>query len=101
MIVGGSFSKRLGVLRYEEGGLSRAAIIGIAVAGGILFIIMIVGVLCFCIVYTRKSKANDRALKKMQTQMDVLEIRVAKECKEGKEGIVPDAYLKFCNFMCM
>lgn len=34
--------------------------------------------------YRRKSTESNRVLKNMQEQMDILELRVAAECKEGK-----------------
>ena len=35
------------------------------------------------IAYRKKSQENDRVMKHMQNQMDILEAKVAKECKEG------------------
>jgi len=48
------------------------------VGGAILVVVIIV-----IIVFVRKSRQSARAVKRMRTQMDVLEARVAKECKEG------------------
>ena len=35
------------------------------------------------IAYRLKSRESDRVMKRMQNQMDTLEAKVAKECKEG------------------
>jgi plexin A len=56
--------------------------------GLIITIIAIVGVFLIAIVvvillYRRKSTENARVLKNMQDQMDVLELKVAAECKEA------------------
>jgi len=53
------------------------------VGGAILVIVFIV-----IIVFIRKSRQSARAVKRMRNQMDVLEARVAKECKEGWSGNV-------------
>jgi plexin A len=78
----GNLTFAIGRINYEEpaGTLPLPIIIGVSVAIGIAFIIIIVIVMA----YLRKSQESDRVMKRMQTQMDVLESRVAKECKEGK-----------------
>ena len=48
-----------------------------------LIVIVIVFVIVILIAYRRKSGESTRALKNMQEQMDVLELRVAAECKEA------------------
>merc|ERR1719371_95209 len=53
--------------------------IGVAV-GGCVLLLIVIGIL---ILYRRKSGESTRALKNMQEQMDVLELRVAAECKEA------------------
>ena len=60
--------------------LSKKLIIGLSV-GAVVLIVVLVGCL---IVYRQKSNQNSRVLKSMQEQMDILELRVAAECKEGK-----------------
>ena len=73
----------VGVLRYEEPEvLSFPAIIAIAVGASVLFIVLIIVV----ILYRVKSRRNDDMMKKMRIQMDMLEARVANECKEGRAG---------------
>ncbi|KAJ7329362.1 hypothetical protein JRQ81_015536 [Phrynocephalus forsythii] len=68
--------------------LSLPAIVGIAVAGGLL-IIFIVAVL---IAYKRKSRESDLTLKRLQMQMDNLESRVALECKEAFAELQTDIH---------
>lgn len=81
IIIGQNLTYVLGVLKYEEPQtqLGLEFFVGISVAAGLLIIIIIV----VCIAYRRKSKENDRVMKQMQNQMDTLEAKVAKECKEG------------------
>ena len=60
--------------------LTMPVIIGMSVGGGI----MLVFILVIYVAYRRKSQESDLVMKRMQNQMDVLEARVAKECKEGQ-----------------
>lgn len=46
-------------------------------------LILIIIVIIILIAYKRKSNESSRVLKTIQEQMDVLELRVAKECKEA------------------
>ena len=82
--IGPRFEYNIGYLQYsglsDVGALSQQLIIGLS-AGAVLLILILV--ICL-IVYRRKSNQNSRVLKSMQEQMDVLELRVAAECKEGK-----------------
>ena len=43
---------------------------------------MVIIIIIF-IAYRLKSRESDRVMKRMQNQMDTLEAKVAKECKEG------------------
>lgn len=52
------------------------------IAVSIVVLIVFIGVV---IAYRRKSTESNRVLKNMQEQMDVLELRVAAECKEGED----------------
>lgn len=72
----------LGYLKYEESDLPIPLkfIILIAVGGGIL----IISIVIIIIMYYFKSKKNDSLMKNLQIQMDNLEAKVAKECKEGR-----------------
>lgn len=84
VIVGGSLRYTIGSLSYSSpqglnGPISKPTlfiIIGITV----LIFFVFIG---FLIAYRRKSTENNRVLKNMQEQMDILELRVAAECKEA------------------
>ena len=87
----GNLSYALGVLKYEEPEvLSFHAIIAIAAGGGILVFILII----VCILYRVKSRRSDDMMKKLRIQMDMLESRVANECKEGEKNTI------LLNFVC-
>lgn len=84
MEVGDILKFPIGKLSYElpsshDSALSKPVIIGVIVGGCILVIIVII----ILIAYRQKSTESSRVLKNMQEQMDVLELRVASECKEG------------------
>ncbi|XP_015599492.1 plexin-A2 [Cephus cinctus] len=84
VIVGGSLQYSIGKLSYAlptglNGPLSKPALIGVIAAILILVVVFII----FLIAYRRKSTENNRVLKNMQEQMDILELRVAAECKEA------------------
>jgi len=77
----------LGQLKYVDSAshstsLNASLLIYLAggVGGAILAIVFIV-----VVVFMRKSRQSARAVKRMRNQMDVLEARVAKECKEGQK----------------
>lgn len=75
---------KIGKLSYAspsgiDGTISKQVIIGISIIGFILTLICIV----FSVLYRRKSTESNRVLKNMQEQMDILELRVAAECKEA------------------
>ena len=81
-MIGQSLNYKIGKLSYGgqgDGQLPKPVMIGVAIGGGILLLIVI-GIL---ILYRRKSTDSARVLKNMQEQMDVLELRVAAECKEA------------------
>ncbi|KAK3102934.1 hypothetical protein FSP39_015076 [Pinctada imbricata] len=81
VIIGSNFSQYIGQLKYDESEfpLPYEYIILIAVGGGVLVIAVIIVI----IMYTMKAKKNDSMMKRMQIQMDNLELKVAKECKEA------------------
>jgi plexin A len=79
----------IGKLSYASpaglnGPLSKPALIGIVAGIVVLFLIFV----AFLIAYRRKSTESNRVLKNMQEQMDILELRVAAECKEGEKELV-------------
>jgi hypothetical protein len=72
----------IGELKYDGSSIFTFSLTVIAaLAGGALLVLFII--VTALVAYKRKSRENDRVMKRMQNQMDVLEIRVAKECKEG------------------
>lgn len=80
--IGHNLEYKIGKLSYNlngDGKLPKPVMIGVAVGAGVLLLIVI-GIL---ILYRRKSTESTRVLKNMQEQMDVLELRVAAECKEA------------------
>ena len=82
VMIGNNLEYKIGKLSYSFGGegqLPKPIMIGVAVGAGVLLFIVI-GIL---ILYRRKSTESSRVLKNMQEQMDVLELRVAAECKEA------------------
>lgn len=83
VIVGNKLEYRIGYLKYasttDVGTLSKKLIIGLSIGAVLLILILVV---CL-IVYRQKSNQNSRVLKSMQEQMDILELRVAAECKEA------------------
>jgi len=51
----------------------------VAVVSGVLLTLVVV----ICVAYHHKSRESQRIVRRMQTQMNALEARVANECKEG------------------
>lgn len=84
VIVGGSLTYTIGSLSYSSpqglnGPISKPTLF-IIISITVLIFFVFVG---FLIAYRRKSTENNRVLKNMQEQMDILELRVAAECKEA------------------
>ena len=82
VMIGQKLKFTVGKLDYNESGgaaLAKPIIIAVGVGVGLLIIFVII----ILIAYRRKSGESTRALKNMQEQMDVLELRVAAECKEA------------------
>ncbi|XP_043223857.1 plexin-A2-like isoform X2 [Amphibalanus amphitrite] len=82
--IGSRLNYTIGRLSYAGlnpggGTLPQPVIIGVAVAAFLL----VLAVIAILIAYKRKSSESSRVLKNMQEQMDVLELRVAAECKEA------------------
>ena len=82
--VGGNMKYKIGQLKYagepDGAAFSNKMIIWVAVAA----VLVIVGLVACLLVFRQKSNQNSRVLKSMQEQMDILELRVAAECKEGE-----------------
>lgn len=78
--VGRNYTRTVGYLKYEKPEvLALPVIIGLAAGGGGLVLVVIFFVVLWCI----KSRENSSMRKKWQIQMDNLEVKVAKECKEA------------------
>lgn len=76
----GNLSFELGYLKYEEPEvLNNAVKIGLGVGAGFILLLIII----FLIAYYVKYQESDTMLKRYQSQMDQLSMKVAKECKEG------------------
>ena len=73
----------IGVLSYAQptpfANLGRHTLIMI----GIAIVIVIIFIIGLLIAYKKKTSESNRVLKNMQEQMDILELRVAAECKEA------------------
>lgn len=84
VIVGGNLKYKIGKLSYAlppgaNTQLPKPVLIGVSIAIVALIFVFII----FLIAYRRKSTESNRVLKNMQEQMDILELRVAAECKEA------------------
>lgn len=81
--VGQSLTYEIGVLSYASPnlmhGLGKNALFAV-IAGVIILLLIFIGLL---IAYRKKTNESNRVLKNMQEQMDILELRVAAECKEA------------------
>jgi len=83
-MTGRNISYVIGELMYEGASAPfRFSSTVIAALCGIFVVVMLV-VICVFVAYKRKTRESNQVMKRMQSQMDVLEIRVAKECKEGE-----------------
>lgn len=85
--MGTNVSYYIGNLRIDQpdaivvGAFSFSFAFMMSFAAGAGFLLTVICVVC--VAYHRKSKESTRVLRRMQSQMDILEARVAKECKEG------------------
>ena len=81
--MGRNLTRLVGYLKYEQPEiLPLPVIIGLGVGGGILVLVVIFFFVLWCI----KTRENTSMKKKWQIQMDNLEVKVAKECKEGERS---------------
>ncbi|XP_022901683.1 plexin-A2 [Onthophagus taurus] len=84
VIVGGTLKFNIGSLSYSSpqglnAPISQSTILSVIIVSIVVFLVFI----GFLIAYRRKSTESNRVLKNMQEQMDILELRVAAECKEA------------------
>ena len=71
-------------------------LIGVGIMVLVFGIILIVGL----VKYRRQARESDRVQKRMQNQMDALEGKVAKECKEGKRERMGKCALSVFFYSC-
>lgn len=84
VIVGGSLRYHIGKLNYASPTAINSPLTKPALFGGVaVIVVLLIIFVAFLIAYRRKSTESNRVLKNMQEQMDILELRVAAECKEG------------------
>ena len=83
VLVGDSLNYTIGRLSYESPSVASQVPKPILYTGIVGLCLLIVTVVVILIAYKRKSSESSRVLKSMQDQMDVLELRVASECKEA------------------
>lgn len=99
VLAGSSLSFNVGQLQYDSvppsgadgrppvaaatasGLLPLGASFAAVLAAGLGVLFALVGAVC--VAYQRKSRQRESAMKRLQSQMDVLEACVAAECKEG------------------
>lgn len=81
--IGTSLEYRIGVLSYASPnimhGLGKNVMFGVIVGVTALFLFFV----CLLVAYKKKTSESNRVLRNMQEQMDILELRVAAECKEA------------------
>uniref|UniRef100_A0A1A9VAI8 Sema domain-containing protein n=1 Tax=Glossina austeni TaxID=7395 RepID=A0A1A9VAI8_GLOAU len=81
--IGRSLEYRIGVLSYASPNLMHDLgknAFFVVIAGIILIVLIFVALL---VAYKKKTSESNRVLRNMQEQMDILELRVAAECKEA------------------
>ena len=70
-----------GTLKYEG---TKVFPVKMVITGAVAMAAVLLGIIAvICVAYKRKSRESERVRKRMANQMDILEARVAKECKEG------------------
>ncbi|XP_017062666.1 plexin-A2 [Drosophila eugracilis] len=81
--IGTSLEYRIGILSYESSNiiLDWGENVFFAVIATIVILLLIF--VALLVAYKKKSSESNRVLRNMQEQMDILELRVAAECKEA------------------
>lgn len=81
--IGSALEYRIGILSYESSNIimdwGDNVVFGV-IAGSVIFLLIFVALL---VAYRKKTSESNRVLRNMQEQMDILELRVAAECKEA------------------
>ena len=75
----GNLEFSIGKLHYEPKEIPWILIIGGAIGSLLAIVIFMVTLVVYC----RKANANERLVRQLEQQRDTLEMKVAKECKEG------------------
>ncbi|XP_070074111.1 plexin-A2 isoform X2 [Drosophila takahashii] len=81
--IGTSLEYRIGILSYESSNIILdwgENVIFAVIATIVILLLIFVALL---VAYKKKSSESNRVLRNMQEQMDILELRVAAECKEA------------------
>lgn len=84
--IGKSFVKPVGMIKYEANSNNRFDLIGmryIIYAACLISLLLFLTMIGFFVVLKRKQSIQIRQLKRMQTEFENLEMRVARECKEA------------------
>ncbi|XP_067613977.1 plexin-A2 isoform X3 [Eurosta solidaginis] len=81
--VGQSLEYRIGILSYASPNMMHdlSKNVLLFIGGGTVVIVMIF--VALLVAYKKKTSESNRVLRNMQEQMDILELRVAAECKEA------------------
>ena len=85
--VGELIRQDVGVLRMEAGEMRMNSesiqIRYIIFTASVVSLVLLVAMLCFFVILKRRQNKQIRQLKRMQTEFENLEMRVARECKEA------------------
>ncbi|XP_017022606.1 plexin-A2 isoform X2 [Drosophila kikkawai] len=81
--IGSSLEYRLGILSYESSNIILDWGDNVVFAVIATIVIILLFFVATLVAYKKKSSESNRVLRNMQEQMDILELRVAAECKEA------------------
>ncbi|RNA23642.1 plexin-A2 isoform X1 [Brachionus plicatilis] len=84
--IGKNFAKPIGLIKYEVNSNSRFDLIGmryIIFSACLISMLLFLTMIAFFVILKRKQSKQIRQLKRMQTEFENLEMRVARECKEA------------------
>ena len=76
----GGYSQEIGYLEYAKE--STFPLYIIAIIAGIVVVVLLVIIVVVC-VYRKRARASDEELKVVHMQMNLMDAKVAKICKEG------------------
>lgn len=76
----GGYSQEIGFLEYTKQESFPDYMYVIFSGSGVFLLLIIIMIVC---VYRRRAKASDEELKNVQKQLDTMDGKVAKICKEG------------------